>query len=153
MSQLSRMNNIKYDDNEDDDEDEREHSDIFNDNNEEFIEFKNNVKVWLALDDDIATLQNAIKERRNKKVELTSKITEFMGKFDINDLNTGTGKLKYSKSTQTKPLNKQFLSSRLGDFFKDFSKGEKAAMFILENREKTEVMRLRRIKTKKEMNL
>jgi hypothetical protein len=61
-----------------------------------------------------------------------------MNRFKINDLNTQEGKIKFTKSLYTKPLNKQFLISRLGDFFKDFNKGEKAASYILENRDKEE---------------
>ena len=125
----------------------------FSDDNEDFLEFKNNVKEWLLLDDDIITLQNAIKDRKVKKNELTPKILEYMEKYEINDLNTNNGKIKFTKSLQTKPLNKQFLISRLGDFFKDFSKGEKAATFILENRDKEEKFKLRRVHNKKEINI
>ncbi len=125
----------------------------FTEDNEEFIEFKKNVKEWITLDDDILKLQRAIKERRNKKNELTPKIMDFMGRYEINDLNTNDGKLKYTKSLQTKPLNKDFLISRLGDYFKDFNKGEKAATFLLENRDKEEKFKLRRVMEKKGLNI
>ena len=124
-----------------------------NDDNEEFIEFKNNVKDWVTLDDDISTLQKAIKERKKKKDELTPQIMDFMNRFKINDLNTVNGKLKFTKTLYTKPLNKQYLISKLGDFFKDFNKGEKAASFILENRDKEEKFKLRRVVNKNELNL
>ena len=138
-----------------DDDDDIDDADdnLLNDNNEEFVDFKNNVKEWLTLDDDILTLQKAIKDRKVKKNDLTPKILDFMNRFKINDLNTNNGKLKFTKSLQTKPLNKQFLVSRLGDFFKDFAKGEKAASFILENRDKEEKLKLRRVINKKELNL
>ncbi len=125
----------------------------FTEDNEEFIEFKKNVKEWITLDDDILKLQRAIKERRNKKNELTPKIMDFMGRYEINDLNTNDGKLKYTKSLQTKPLNKDFIISRLGDYFKDFNKGEKAATFLLENRDKEEKFKLRRVMEKKGLNI
>ena len=139
--------------NEENEYDEEEDTSLLNDDNEEFLEFKTNVKEWLTLDDDIITLQKAIKDRKIKKNDLTPKILDFMNRFKINDLNTNNGKLKFTKSLQTKPLNKQFLISRLGDFFKDFSKGEKAASFILENRDKEEKLKLRRVINKKELNL
>jgi hypothetical protein len=145
QQQLTKYSNYEDDINDD--------SDIFNDNNEDFIEFKKSVKEWITLDDDILKLQEAIKERRKKKNELTPQIIDFMDKFDINDLNTNGGKLKFTKSLQTKPLNKQFLISKLGDFFKDFAKGEKIASYILENRDKAEVVKLRRVQNKKEFNL
>jgi hypothetical protein len=152
--QLTKINNDEnYYENESDNEDDDDNTYLLNDNNEEFVEFKSNVKEWLTLDDDIITLQKAIKDRRLKKNDLTPKILDFMNRFKINDLNTNNGKLKFSKSLQTKPLNKQFLISRLGDFFKDFSKGEKAASFILENRDKEEKLKLRRVINKKELNL
>jgi hypothetical protein len=134
-------------------EEELDNETYFTEDNDEFVEFKNNVKEWLLLDDDIITLQNAIKDRKVKKNELTPKILEYMEKFEINDLNTNNGKIKFTKSYQTKPLNKQFLISRLGDFFKDFTKGEKAASFILENRDKEEKFKLRRVHNKKELNI
>jgi len=153
--QLTKINNNNEDnienDIENDIEDDNTH--LLNDDNEEFVEFKNNVKEWLTLDDDIITLQKAIKDRKSKKNDMTPKILDFMNRFKINDLNTNNGKLKFTKSLQTKPLNKQFLISRLGDFFKDFSKGEKAASFILENRDKEEKLKLRRVINKKELNL
>ena len=139
--------NLILDDITNDDYDE-EQDDVFTDDNEDFIEFKNDVNKWLLLDDDIITLQKAIKERKSKKNELTTKIQEYMNKFEINDLNTQNGKIKFTKSLYTKPLNKQFLISRLGDFFKDYSKGEKAASFILDNRDKQEKFMLKRVKNK-----
>jgi hypothetical protein len=57
------------------------------------------------------------------------------------------------KSTYTKPLNKKYLISRLGDFFKDLSKGEKVAGFILDNRDKEEKFRIKRVVNKKTINI
>ena len=130
-----------------------ENNEVFNDNNEEFSDFKRKVKDWLTIDDDIITLQNAIKDRKKQKDRLTPEILDFMDRFEINDLNTNDGKLKFTKSMYTKPLNKKFLISRLGDFFKDFSKGEKVAGFILDNRDKEEKIKLRRVKDKKSLSL
>ena len=153
--QLAKINNTRHIDLEDNYDNkyetkyEEEEDNLFNENDEEFIGFKNNVKEWLTLDDDIITLQKAIKERKIKKDQLTPKILNFMDKFNINDLNTEGGKIKFTKSLYTKPLNKQFLISKLGDFFKDFRKGEKAATFILENRDKEERAKIRRVVNKK----
>lgn len=133
-----------------------EEDDIYeelNDDNYDFIEFKENVKEWLSLDDDIITLQNAIKERKSRKVELTPKIMLFMDEYKINDLNTNNGKIKFTKSMYTKPLNKQYLISKLTDYLRDNNKGEKAAMFIMENRDKQEKSQLRRVRVKKQINI
>ena len=149
-SYLDNMDDNSYDN--DDNNDNNDNS-SFDDNNDEFVKFKEDVKQWITLDDDIITLQKAIKDRKSKKEELTTSIKDYMNRFKINDLNTNNGKIKFTKSLYTKPLNKQYLISRLGDFFKDFSKGEKAATFILENRDKEEKFKLKRIINKNELNL
>lgn len=144
--QLAKIDNNDSDlENDNDDIDDA----TFTDDNEDFIEFKSNVKEWLTLDDDIQTLQKALKERKARKNQITPNVLDFMNRFKINDLNTQEGKIKFTKSTYTKPLNKQFLISRLGDFFKDFNKGEKAASFILDNRDKQEKFNLKRVAIKK----
>lgn len=145
------INNEAQDDAQDDSQDDAQDEEygLFDDNNSEFIQFKEEVKEWLALDDDIRTLQDAIKKRKVRKDILNKNILEYMSKFKINDLNTKDGTIKFAKSLTTKPLNKQFLISKLGDFFRDFSKGEKVATFILNNRDKEEKFRLRRVLEKK----
>jgi hypothetical protein len=124
-----------------------------NDDNYEFVQFKENVKEWLNIDDDIITLQNAIKDRKKRKNDLTPKIMSFMDEYKINDLNTKNGKIKFTKSLYTKPLNKNYLISKLADYLRDANKAEKATMFIMENREKMEKSQLRRVGVKKEINI
>jgi len=115
-----------------------------NDSNQEFMEFKENIKVWLKMDDDIKTLQNALKDIKKKKEEMTPKILSFMKNNELKHLDTNDGKIQYKSSFVAKPLNKKMIINRLGDYFKDFEKGANAAAFILENREKEEKVRLTR---------
>ena len=119
------------------------------DNDPDFIDFKDNAKLWIKLDDDINTLNNAIKERKKKKNEITPQLLDFMENHNINDLNTNDGHIKFQKSLRSKPLSKKYLISRLGDFFKNTSKGEKAVEFIYNNREKTQISNLKRVISKK----
>ena len=125
--------------------DEDNEDSYINDTNPEFLDFKENVKEWITLDDDIKTLNLALKERKQKKNELTPKVLEFMNEYEVHDVKTTDGQLKFSKSLTSKPLNKKYLVSRLGDFFKDYTKGEKAVDFIYENRDKEEKLKLKRI--------
>ena len=67
--QLAKINNIALDLDNKYDEDET----LFDENDSQFVEFKSSVKEWLMLDDDIITLQKAVKERKVKKDELTPK--------------------------------------------------------------------------------
>lgn len=146
--------NNDYNDNHEVQEEETDERDlIFNDNNNEFVKFKNDVLEWIKLDDDIRTLQLAMTERKKRKNDLTPTILEYMKRFEISDLNTKGGKLQFVKSVTTKGLNKQVLISRLGDFFKDANKGEKAANFILDGRTKQETFRLKRVVKKEKKGL
>jgi hypothetical protein len=138
-----------YDSDYDSDSDIEIDTSTFTDDNPYFMEFKSNVKDWLALDDDIKKLQEAISGRKKMKNELTPKILEFMSHNKINDLNTSDGKIKYTKSVRTKPLNKDYLINKLGDFFKDLNRGQKAASYLLDNREKSETFRLARVAERK----
>tara|TARA_Y200000002_G_scaffold381134_1_gene394325 strand:+ start:889 stop:1296 length:408 start_codon:yes stop_codon:yes gene_type:complete len=119
------------------------------DNDPDFIDFKEDVKLWLKLDDDIKTLNEAIKERKTKKNEITPRLLDFMEKHEINDLNTNEGHLKFQKSLRSKPLSKKYLMDRLGFYFKNNSKSEKIVNFLYNNREKTETTNLKRIHPKK----
>ena len=90
---MSRNNNT----NNDSDDDDKEEL-YLDDNNPEFLEFKSNVKSWIELDDDIKTLTEALKERKKKKEEITPGLMTFMSNYQINDLNTKDGQLKFSKT-------------------------------------------------------
>ena len=131
-------------------EQEKLRSDInLTDQNPLFIEFKNNVRTWLQLDDDLRTLRKAIKERNEKKNKLTPEIIAFMDSNKISDLNTQDGKLKFKCTMYKKPLNQKNIQRKLCDFFKSMKKGEEAAKYLFENREREERYRLTRSISKK----
>jgi hypothetical protein len=142
---------------EEDDEYEEEEVNIdplvFSDSNPEFVHFKQNVKDWVTLDDDIKTLQDAIKKRKKRINELTPQILDFMKRFNINDLNTQNGQLRYTTSLLAKPVNKNFLLSKLGEFFKDNEKSEALTTYIYDNRIKEEKVKLKRVIEKKKINI
>ena len=119
------------------------------DNDPEFIKFKENTKIWFELDDDIQTLNDAIKERKKTKNELTPDLLEFMERYKINDLNTQNGHLKYQKTVRTQSVSKKFLISKLGDFFKNMTKSEKVVNFLYDSRDKKETFQLKRVNIKK----
>lgn len=124
--------------------DEEEYEEL-TDDNPDFVLFKEEVRKWLTLDDDIRTLQKAMNERKKVKNELTPRILEFMGKYDIQNLNTQEGKIQYAKSVVTKPMNKEYLKTRLSEFLKNMDKAERCTDFLLKNRVKEEKVRIRRV--------
>jgi hypothetical protein len=132
------MNRFNNDSDSDDDH-------YLDDNDPEFIEFKDNVKLWIKLDDDINTLTKAIKERKDKKKEISPALLDFMEKHEINDLNTNDGHLKFQKSLRAKPISKKYLLDKLGFFFQSEIKSEKVVNFIYNSRDKNEITNLKRV--------
>ena len=160
IKQGANYNNIihqdeisEYDDDEDEDEEVNIDPLVFSDTNPEFVNFKQNVKDWVTLDDDIKTLQDAIKKRKKRINELTPVILDFMKRFNINDLNTQNGQLRYTTSLLAKPVNKNFLLSKLGEFFKDNEKSQVLTTYIYDNRIKEEKVKLKRVIEKKKINI
>lgn len=107
-------------------------------------QLQENVKEYIRIDDEIKALNKAAKERKNKKKEISEHILSCMNKFEINHMNINGGKLIYSVSKNKSPLNKNNISSILGKYFDDNSKGKEVCQYLLENREKVERVRLKR---------
>ena len=109
-------------------------------------EFKSHVKDWLELDNQLKRLAAAAKERRKKKNDINLKILEFMGRFNIEDLNTKEGIIRYRKTYVKEPLSQKTIKTKLEELFKnDLDTFEKVQKIFTE-REKIEKTSLRRLK-------
>ena len=115
-------------------------------------QLKTNVKIYLDMDDQIKALNKAIVERRKKKNELSEEILGTMKKFEIDNMNTKNGKLIYSTTKSTKPLNKNNLITGLNLYFQDEDKAKNVSKIVLNNRDKVEKVKLRRTINKKAIN-
>jgi hypothetical protein len=107
------------------------------------------VKEYLDIDNEIITLQKAIKERKDRKEKLSVLILGNMKNNDIQQMNVKNEKLVYTATNYKVPINKVYLCSVLGKFFNSEEKGEEVSSYILKNRGNTEKIKLRRIKDKK----
>lgn len=125
-------------------------------NTEDFEIYKKklqeNVKDYLNIDDEIKALSKAVKERKEKKKEVSEYILACMNKFEINHMNVNGGKLIYSVSKNKAPLNKENITNILTKYFDDNSRGKEVCKYLLENREKVERVRLKRTHNKKKPN-
>jgi hypothetical protein len=115
-------------------------------------QLKANVKIYLDMDDQIKALNKAIVERRKKKNELSQEILLTMKKFEIDNMNTKNGKLIYSTTKSSKPLNKTNLITGLNLYFQDEDKAKNVSKIVLDHREKVEKVKLRRTINKKAIN-
>lgn len=109
-------------------------------------EFKDNVQAWMDLDNQLKRLEAASKQRKTKKKELNEKILDFMAKYNIEDLNTKQGVIRYKKVFVKEPLSQKIIKERLSDLFKDDQTNYEKIEKIFTDRGKIEKQSLRRVK-------
>ena len=109
-------------------------------------EFKDNVQAWMDLDNQLKRLEAASKQRKTKKKELNEKILDFMAKYNIEDLNTKQGVIRYKKVFVKEPLSQKIIKERLSDLFRDDQTNYEKIEKIFTDRGKVEKQSLRRLK-------
>lgn len=113
--------------------------------NPEFLLFKEETEQWIKLDDEIKVLQKALNERKKIKNGITPHILEFMGKYEIENMNMhDSSALVYTKSVTTKPLTKDFMKQKLTEYLRNANKADKLVQDIYNNREKQTTYRIKR---------
>jgi hypothetical protein len=80
-------------------------------------EFKQQVKLWMELDNQVKAMQQSIKQKREVQKSMTEKILGFMRRYNIEDLNTKDGKLRYRVVRVKKPVRQSSIKQRLEDYF------------------------------------
>ena len=113
------------------------------------LQLKNIVKEYLDIDNEIATLQKAIKERKAKKEKLSKTILGTMKNKDIQQMNVNNEKLVYSVTQYKTPLTKPYLNNALTNYFNNEDKAKNLLQHILENRGSVEKVKLKRVGDKK----
>ena len=94
------------------------------------------VKVWIQMDNEIKEFQKEIKERKDKKKEITEKLLDVMKDNEIDCFDINGGQLIYSKTKVKAPLNKDNLLAALLSFYNDdVGQAEKVSTFLMETRE------------------
>ena len=119
---------------------------------EDLTEFKEQVKSWLNLDNEVKAINAKIKildnERKHRKklVEvLSSKILAFMSNNEIDELNSKDGIIKYKKSFVKESLTQKQIRERLLEQFRTTDTlAEEKINRVFKDREKIEKLRLKR---------
>ena len=109
-------------------------------------EFKKNVQNWMTFDNQMKRLAAASKVLKVKKKELNEKILDFMVRYNIEDLNTKEGIIRYKKTFVKEPLTQKLIKEKLQDIFKDNETDLEKVNEIFNNRGKVEKTSLRRLK-------
>ena len=106
---------------------------------------KSIVREYMTIDDQIKTIRKALKERNDRKKELSTELMKFMKSNELQQMDTKTGKLIYAKSENKKPLTKDTLVQTLTKYFDgDPAKALECCEHIYSNRETYERERIKR---------
>jgi len=99
-------------------------------------ELVTNIKEWIKMDTEINKLQQEIKDRKNKKKQLSEELMNVMKKNEIDCFDINGGSLVYKQSKVKKPTNAKSLIATLQTYFASTpAKAEEVTKFILDNRE------------------
>jgi hypothetical protein len=112
----------------------------------ELDEFKTHVRLWMEMDNSVKKMQASIRERNAAKSVISAKILQFMCKFNIEDLNTKEGKLKYRVSQVKEPLSQSILKTRFVQNYDPKKTAEEMTSKIFDERKMIEKHSLRRTK-------
>ena len=112
---------------------------------DEVDEFKESARKYFKIDDELKILQKKTLLLRKEKIKCTKNILEFMEYNSIKDINTNSGKLRYTVTYKKDALNKKLIKSKLAEYFKNNDKALDCFKFI-DNRSKTEQAKLKRFK-------
>jgi len=95
-----------------------------------------NVKEWIKIDSEITKLQNELRDRKNKKKQLSELLMIVMKKNEIECFDINGGSLIYKQNKVKKAINAKMLIATLHTYFASTNiKAEEVTKFILDNRE------------------
>lgn len=114
--------------------------------NQVLDDFKSQVRMWIEIDNQIQKLQAAMRERKSVKKQLTEKILKFMGRYNIEDLNTKDGKLRYRTANVKATVTKAEIKQRLIENYGKVQNIEELTNLVFASQEKSQKPTLRRLK-------
>jgi len=95
-----------------------------------------NIKEWIKMDTDIASLQKQLKEKKQHKKQITESLLNVMKKNEIDCFDINGGSLQYKKHKVKKPLTSKTLLASLRSYYASApQKAEELSKYLLENRE------------------
>lgn len=85
------------------------------------MSFENNIKQWIAVDNQLKTLNDKMKTLRDTRNALSGNITDYAKQNNLSNstLNVGDEKLKFVNSKVQSPLTFKFLEKTLGEVIRN----------------------------------
>lgn len=113
-------------------------------------DFVDNIKQWVALDNEIKTVNERLNDLRDRRSNLANTLTTYA---DTHNLNASTiqlndGKLKFAKTKVTQPISLKHLEKCLGEIIADKTQVQQIVEYIKDNRETKVVPEIKRYSNK-----
>jgi hypothetical protein len=94
-----------------------------------------NIKEWIKMDNEISKLKSDIKEKTNKKKELTETLINVMKNNTIDCFDIKGGALVYKQKKTRRTISGKFLLSQLEEYYKDKPElAKEITKMVLDNR-------------------
>jgi hypothetical protein len=77
------------------------------------------IKEWIKIDNDITNLKTQVKEKTNKKKELTETLVNVMKNNSIDCFDINGGSLIYKQKKTKRSISANFLLSQLEEYYKE----------------------------------
>jgi len=78
-----------------------------------------NIKEWIKMDNEITKLKTEVKDKTNKKKELTESLVSIMKNNSIDCFDINGGALVYKKRKTKKTISGKFLLAQLEEYYKE----------------------------------
>lgn len=78
-----------------------------------------NIKEWIKMDNEITKMKAEVKEKTNKKKELTESLVNVMKNNAIDCFDINGGALVYKQKKTRRTISGKFLLSQLEEYYKD----------------------------------
>jgi len=100
-------------------------------------ELVNTIKEWVTVEKEMKLLSKELKQRRQRKKELTNALCETMKQNEIDCFDINDGKIVYTQNKVKAPISKRHLLTCLTKYFEQKPNDNSAeiAEFILDSRE------------------
>lgn len=99
-------------------------------------ELISNIREWIKIDTDIASLKNEIKNKQTQKKNLTENLVKVMKSNSIDCFDINGGALVYNQKKTKKSISGKFLLQQLEKYYKDQPDvAKEVTQHIMDNRE------------------
>jgi HD superfamily phosphohydrolase len=110
------------------------------------MSFENNIQQWIAVDNQMKTLNDKMKTLRETRNDLSENITDYAKKNNLSNstVNIGNEKLKFVNTKVQQPLTFKFLEKTLGEVIRNEVQAKQIVEKIKDKREATVVPEIKR---------